>query len=211
MADFHFYEPCNEHGLAHNPFNSIIAPRPIGWISTLSADGVRNLAPYSFFNAFNYFPPILGFSSIGAKDSLRNARETGEFVWNLATRELAGLMNLSASMVAPDVDEFSLAGIETAPSRLVAPSRVAAAPVAMECKVTQIVQLETASGALCESWVVFGEVVGVHIDRAMLEEGVYITERAQPILRGGGAADYFEVLAAGKFEMFRPEDSETVK
>jgi flavin reductase (DIM6/NTAB) family NADH-FMN oxidoreductase RutF len=211
VADFHFYEPGKEHGLAHDPFNAIIAPRPIGWISTRSADGVRNLAPYSFFNAFNYFPPIIGFASIGAKDSLRNARETGEFVWNLATRELAELMNLSSSMVAPTVDEFALAGIETASSRLVAPARVAASPVSMECKVTQIVQLETAAGALCESWVVFGEVVGVHIDRAMLEAGVYITERARPILRGGGAADYFEVLAAGKFAMFRPEDSEISK
>jgi flavin reductase (DIM6/NTAB) family NADH-FMN oxidoreductase RutF len=85
----HFYEPRQGHGLPHDPFNAIVGPRPIGWISSLSGEGVRNLAPYSFFNAFNYVPPIVGFASIGAKDTLRNVQETGEFVWNLATRPLA--------------------------------------------------------------------------------------------------------------------------
>jgi len=88
-----FYEPRNGHGLPHDPFNSIVGPRPIGWVSTKSANGILNLAPYSFFNAFNYVPPIVGFSSVGAKDSLRNVQETGEFVWNLVTRPLAEAMN----------------------------------------------------------------------------------------------------------------------
>lgn len=209
MTDMHFYEPAKGHGLAHNPFNSIIAPRPIGWVSTVSDAGVRNLAPYSFFNAFNYTPPIIGFSSIRAKDSVTNVRATGEFVWNLATRDLAEAMNASSALVDSGVDEFDLAALEAAPSRMVAPPRVAASPVAFECKVTQIVQLATAAGDKLETWLVLGEVVGVHIDRAMLEDGVYVTERARPIMRGGGPADYFEALGAGKFEMERPDDTET--
>jgi flavin reductase (DIM6/NTAB) family NADH-FMN oxidoreductase RutF len=100
--EFHSYEPATGHGLRHNPLNAIIAPRPIGWISTLSADGCANLAPYSFFNAFNYDPPIIGFSGIAWKDSVRNASETGEFVWNLVTRELGDRMNNTSASVAAD-------------------------------------------------------------------------------------------------------------
>src|ERR1700733_14177922 len=96
QTERHFYEPSQGHGLPHDPLNAIIGPRPIGWISTVGQSGVFNLAPYSFFNAFNYKPPIIGFSSNGAKDSARNARETGEFVWNLATRKMAEAMNASS-------------------------------------------------------------------------------------------------------------------
>ncbi len=102
--DLHFYEPRAGHGLPHDPFNAIVGPRPIGWIATRSAAGVLNLAPYSFFNAFNYVPPIVGFASIGAKDTLANVRETGEFVWNLTTRPLAEAMNQTCASVPPDVD-----------------------------------------------------------------------------------------------------------
>ena len=126
LDPIHFYEPAQGHGLPHDPFNAIVGPRPIGWVSTQGQDGSINLAPYSFFNAFCYTPPIIGFSSTGAKDSLRNARETGEFVWNLATRELAEAMNASCAPVPYGADEFALAGLEKAPSRLVAPPRVAA-------------------------------------------------------------------------------------
>ena len=205
MTDFHFYEPKDGHGLPHNPFNAIVAPRPIGWVTTVDSAGNMNLAPYSFFNAFNYIPPIIGFSSVGDKDSLKNVRETGEFTWNLATRDLAQGMNTTSAMVGRGVDEAQLAGIAMTPSRLVAPPRVAASPAAFECKVTQIVQLQTAAGDSVPSWLILGEVVGVHIDRAMLEDGVYITERARPIMRGGGPADYFEALAEGKFLMDRPD------
>ena len=204
MTEHHFYEPAEGHGLAHDPFNAIVAPRPIGWIGTVSQSGEPNLAPYSFFNAFNYRPPIVGFCSVTDKDSLKNVREVPEFTWNLATRELATAMNASSAMVERGVDEFGLAELEAAPSKLIKPARVAATPAAFECKVTQIIQLQTAAGGTVESWMVFGEVVGVHLDRAMIDDGVYITERARPIMRGGGPADYFEALAEGKFQMGRP-------
>ena len=205
MTERHFYEPSAGHGLAHDPLNSIVAPRPIGWVSTVSATGKRNLAPYSFFNLFNYRPPIIGFSSVTAKDSLANARETGEFVWNLATFDLKDQLNRSSASVAAEVDEFDLAELESAPSRLVKPDRVAASPVQFECRVSDIVQLKAADGTTANAWLVLGEVVGVHIDLAMLEDGVYVTERARPIMRGGGPADYFEALAESKFAMRRPD------
>jgi len=204
MTDFHFYEPAKGHGLKHNPLNAIVAPRPIGWVSTVSPDGVRNLAPYSFFNAFAYVPPLIGFSSQGWKDSVENARATGEFVWNLATRDQAEAMNATSATVPHDADEFALAGLEALPSRLVRPDRVGGSPVQFECKVTQIVQLEDKQGSAIAQWLVLGEVVGAHIDRAMLEDGVYQTARARPILRGGGPADYFEITDAALFKMSRP-------
>ncbi len=200
----HFYEPRQGHGLPHDPFNAIVGPRPIGWISSLSASGVRNLAPYSFFNAFNYVPPIVGFASIGAKDTLHNVQETGEFVWNLATRPLAEAMNASCAAVGPEVDEFALAGLTPAPSRLVAAPRVAESPVAFECKVTQIIQLQQASGETVPTWLVLGEVVGVHITAASLKDGVYDTANAGHILRAGGPADYFSVGPEQLFQMHRP-------
>jgi flavin reductase (DIM6/NTAB) family NADH-FMN oxidoreductase RutF len=200
----HFYEPRQGHGLPHDPFNAIVGPRPIGWISSLSGAGVRNLAPYSFFNAFNYVPPIVGFASIGAKDTLRNVQETGEFVWNLATRPLAEAMNASCAAVGPEVDEFALAGLTPVPSRLVAAPRVAESPVAFECKVTQIIQLQQASGETVPTWLVLGEVVGVHIAAASLKDGIYDTAAAGHILRGGGPADYFSVGPEQLFQMHRP-------
>ena len=200
----HFYEPRLGHGLKHDPFNALVAPRPIGWISTRSAQGALNLAPYSFFNAFNYTPPIVGFSSVTEKDSLRNARATGEFVWNLVTRPLAEAMNQTSASVGPEVDEFALAGLTPAPSRIVGVPRVLQSPVAMECKVSQIVQLQAADGTPANTWMVFGEVVGVHIDESLLVDGVYDTGLAEPVMRGGGPADYFSVGPAQRFRMRRP-------
>lgn len=205
MIEHHFYEPRDGHRLRHDPLNAMVAPRPIGWISTLSADNTLNLAPYSFFNLFNYKPPIIGFASVGWKDSAQNARETGEFVWNLVSGPLAGAMNASSAMVAPDVDEFVLAGIQSAPSRLVRPPRVAASPVSFECKTSQIVRLTSAVGDEVDSWLVLGEVVGIHIDPAMLQDGVYQTGRARPVMRGGGPGDYFAVDESALFQMKRPE------
>lgn len=202
--DLHSYEPRHGHGLPHDPFNAIVGPRPIGWISTQDAHGVRNLAPYSFFNAFNYVPPILGFASIGAKDTRRNAQQTGEFVWSLATRPLADAMNASCAAVPPEVDEFTLTGLTPQASSVVTPPRVAESPVAMECRVTQIVQLQGADGKSVETWLVLGEVVMVHIARPLLVNGIYDTAAAEPLLRGGGPADYFTVTEAQKFRMFRP-------
>lgn len=200
MTEWHFYEPEQGHGLPHDPLNAIVGPRPIGWISTVATDGRRNLAPYSFFNLFSYRPPIIGFCSTGAKDSLANARATGEFVWNLATRALAAQMNETSAMT--DEDEFVRAGLDTLPATLVAPPRVALSPVQFECKVTQIVQLQDRHGAEVSGWLVLGEAAAIHIDTAMLEDGVYQTARAHPILRGGGPADYFEL--GDKFAMTRP-------
>jgi flavin reductase (DIM6/NTAB) family NADH-FMN oxidoreductase RutF len=200
----HFYEPRNGHGLPHDPFNAIVGPRPIGWISSLSKAGTLNLAPYSFFNAFNYVPPIVGFASIGAKDTLHNVQETGEFVWNLATRPLAEAMNSTCAAVPPEVDEFALAGLSPAASRIVAPPRVAESPVAFECKVTQIVQLQRTGGETVPTWLVLGEVVGVHIANASLRDGIYDTASAGHILRAGGPADYFTVGPEQLFRMHRP-------
>jgi flavin reductase (DIM6/NTAB) family NADH-FMN oxidoreductase RutF len=204
MTVIHSYDPKVGHGLRHDPLNAIIAPRPIGWISTVSAQGVRNLAPYSFFNAFNYRPPVIGFSSTSWKDSVRNIQETGQFVWNLATRPLAQAVNASSATVAEDVDEFLLAGLTPAASVRVAPPRVAESPVAFECRLTQLVRLTDAEGAPIDAWLTLGEVVMVHIDQALLVDGVYDTVAAEPILRGGGPADYFTVGEAQKFQMFRP-------
>lgn len=198
----HFYEPRLGHGLPHDPFNAIVGPRPIGWIASRDGAGVLNLAPYSFFNAFNYTPPLIGFSSTSRKDTLANIEATGEFVWNLATRELAEAMNASSAMVAPEVDEFALAGLATAPSRVVSVPRVAASPVAFECKLSQIIRLQGADGSPTEAWLTLGEVVGVHIAEHLLVDGVYDTAAARPILRGGGPADYFEL--GEKFKMRRP-------
>ena len=203
-TDIHFYEPRLGHGLPHDPFNAIVGPRPIGWISSMNAQGALNLAPYSFFNAFNYTPPIVGFASIGAKDTLHNVQATREFGWNLATRPLAERMNASCAAVPPEVNEFELAGLTPAPSRVIAAPRVAESPVSFECRVTQIVQLQGADGTRVETWLTLGEVVAVHIDKAFLKDGVYATAAAQPILRGGGPADYFEIGAAQLFKMFRP-------
>jgi flavin reductase (DIM6/NTAB) family NADH-FMN oxidoreductase RutF len=205
MTEWHFYEPVAGHGLRHDPLNAIVAPRPIGWISTVSGAGVRNLAPYSFFNLFNYKPPIVGFCSVGAKDSLANARDTGEFVWNLATRDLAEAMNASSVAAPPETDEFALAGLETLPSAKVRPPRVAASPVQFECVVTQVVQLEARGGDHLPSWLVLGEAVAVHVDRALIEDGVYQTARARPITRGGGPADYFEITPEQLFRLERPK------
>jgi flavin reductase (DIM6/NTAB) family NADH-FMN oxidoreductase RutF len=205
MNDIHFYEPRAGHGLPHDPFNAIVGPRPIGWISTKSRAGILNLAPYSFFNAFNYTPPIVGFASIGYKDTVRNVEETGQFCWNLATRALADRMNATCAMVPPDVDEFALAGLTPAASRLVDVPRVLETPVSFECRLTQLIRLQDADGQPAPSWLVLGEVVGVHIARALLRDGVYDTAHAGHILRGGGPADYFEVGPDQLFRMFRPQ------
>ena len=202
--DIHFYEPKNGHRLPHDPFNAIVGPRPIGWISTRSAAGALNLAPYSFFNAFNYTPPIVGFSSIGYKDTVRNIEATGEFVWNLTTRSLAEQMNQTCAAVAPDTSEFELAGLTPAPSRLMAVPRVLESPVAFECRLTQILQLQGLDGEKVPSWLVLGEVVAIHIAQSQLKDGVYDTANAGHILRAGGPADYFTVGPEQLFKMHRP-------
>jgi len=203
-TDIHFYEPRQGHGLPHDPFNSMVGPRPIGWISSQDAEGRLNLPPYSFFNAFNYTPPLIGFASLGEKDTLRNIRATGAFGWNLATRPLAEAMNASCAAVPPEVDEFALAGLTPVASRTIAVPRVAQSPVSFECRLTQIVQLQGADGTPAGTWLVLGEVVGVHIARRLLKDGIYDTAAAELILRGGGPADYFAITPENRFRMARP-------
>jgi flavin reductase (DIM6/NTAB) family NADH-FMN oxidoreductase RutF len=200
----YFYEPARGHGLKHDPFNAIIGPRPIGWISTKGVGGGLNLAPYSFFNAFNYKPPILGFSSNGEKDTLRNVRDTGEFVWNLATKALAEQMNGTSAPVPYGTDEFALAGLTPAASRLVVPPRVAESPVNFECKVSEIVHLKGHSGEPAPAWLVIGEVIAVHISHTLLKDGIFDTFNAGVILRAGGPSAYAEIGPATRFDMMRP-------
>ncbi|MBV9531871.1 MAG: flavin reductase family protein [Bradyrhizobium sp.] len=203
--DLHYYEPAKGHGLKHDPFNAIIAPRPIGWISSRDGKGNINLAPYSFFNAFCYKPPIVGFSSTSWKDSVANIEETKEFVFNLATMDLARQMNATAAHVAHNVSEFSVAGLTPAACRLVSVPRVAESPVSFECKLAQIIQLKGADGGKAEAWLTLGEVVAVHIDKAFIRDGVYQTALAHPIVRAGRRGDYFEIRPEAMFEMQRPD------
>jgi flavin reductase (DIM6/NTAB) family NADH-FMN oxidoreductase RutF len=203
MTETHFYEPSKGHRLRHNPFKAIIAPRPIGWISTRDREGRVNLAPYSYFNAFCDDPPIIGFCSYGRKDSLSNAEETGEFVFNLATRPLAEAMNLTSAAVAHGVDELALAGLTAAPSRMVSPPRVAESPAALECKLIRIVPITDLEGRETNNLLVLGQVVGVHIDPSCLKEGLFDITLARTIARCGYMTDYAEVEHL--FHMTRPK------
>jgi flavin reductase (DIM6/NTAB) family NADH-FMN oxidoreductase RutF len=204
VTGYHFFEPSLGHGLPHDPFNAIVGPRPIGWISTRDKEGLPNLAPYSFFNAFNYTPPIVGFASIGLKDTLLNITETGVFGWNLTTRTLATRMNISSAAAPKGVDEFELAGLTAISGRIVDVPLVEESPVRFECRCTQILQLRTAEDVEVETWLVLGEVVGVHIDESLLVKGIYDTAAANPVLRGGGMHAYFEITPGALFEMDRP-------
>lgn len=187
--------------LPHDPLKAIIAPRPVGWVSTMGSGGAVNLAPYSFFNAFSSRPMILGFSSEGEKDSVTFARETGEFVWNLASYGLRDAMNASSAPLPRGVSEFEHAGLAPAPSRLVKPPRVAASPASLECKVTEIIDLKDAHGRLIGAHLVLGEVVGVHIDDRFIIDGRFDTAAAQPLARCG-YADY--AVVGEVFALVRP-------
>ena len=200
-----FYEPKSGHGLPDNPLGAIVAPRPIGWISSQSPTGVTNLAPYSFFNAVAYDPPQVMFAATsshafgGLKDSVVNAESAGEFVVNLATFDLREEMNASAVPAPSDVDEFDYAGLTKAPSLVVNPPRVAESPAHLECRFVTRVDLPTDDGD--PNVVVFGEVVGVHIEDRYLVEGRVDTVALRPIGRLG-YLDYVEVNNA--FAMERP-------
>jgi len=197
-----FYDTSKrDHGLPHDPFKAIVAPRPIGWISSLSAKGEVNLAPYSYFNGVSSHPPMVMFSSEGFKDSVANIAETKEFVCNLATWNLRDQMNKSSATLPRGVNEMEVAGLKAAPSKLVKPPRVADAPCAMECKVVQIVQLNDISGAKLDRHVVFGQVVGVYIDERFIKNGLLDTAAMKPIARCG-YHDYS--LLDETFTMVRP-------
>ena len=203
--EYHFYEPSKGHGLLHQPLLSLVGPRPIGWISTIGGDGVLNLAPFSFFNIICGRPPLLAVGVSSLKDSARNVGETGEFVWNLTTRDLAEQMNLSSATLPISADEFQYSGLTPEASQVVKVPRVKESPVSMECRVTEVIRPRDIDGNVTETRLVIGEVVGVHIRKDLLRDGIYDTAAARPILRGGGPGDYFEILPEGYFFMPRPE------
>jgi flavin reductase (DIM6/NTAB) family NADH-FMN oxidoreductase RutF len=196
-----FYETSkNDHGLPHNPFKAIVGPRPIGWISTISLSGEVNLAPYSFFNGITDKPPIVMFASEGHKDSVALAEESKEFVCSLATFDLRDQMNGTAAPLPRGANEMAANGLEAAPSRLVRPPRVAASPCALECKWLKTVSFDV-DGKTLERFVVFGHVVGVHIDDRFINNGRLDTAAMRPIARLG--YDEYAVIDS-VFKMTRP-------
>ncbi len=198
-----FYEPRSGHGLPHDPFKAIIAPRPIGWISTVDAQGRPNLAPYSFFNAVHSNPPMLAFTSESMKHSAANAIASGEFVFNLCTRALFDAMNISSGDQPAGESEFEAAGLAMAASRIVKAPRVAVSPASLECRVVSSMQLQDVDAKPVQGWLIIGQVVGVHIAEEYIRDGRFDTAAAQPIARCG-YRDYATVTEL--FEAMRPTD-----
>lgn len=192
----------NDHGLPYNPFKAIVAPRPIGWITSMSAMGEINLAPYSFFNAITDHPPIVMFSSEGPKDSVAFVEESKEFVCSLATYDLRAAMNETSAPLPRGINEMQAAGLTPAPSRLVKPPRVAASPCALECKWLKTVKLDDISGRALDRYVVFGQAIGIYIDDRFLKNGRLDTAAMQPIARCG--YDQYAVVSE-VFAMQRPK------
>ena len=201
-----FYEPDKRDlsVLRHDPFKAIVAPRPIGWITSISLKGEVNLAPYSYFNGINSRPNLVMFASEGRKDTVSFITETREFVCNLASWDLRGKMNMTSAPFARGINEMERVGLEPAPSRLVKPPRVAASPCALECKLIKIVAMETADGNSVDCHVVFGQVVGVHIDDRFIVDGLLDTAAMKPIARCG--YDQYAVVES-LFSMRRPSNS----
>lgn len=191
----------NLHGLPHDPFKAIVTPRPIGWIGSKGRDGSINLSPYSFFNAVSDRPKIVMFSSSGRKDSLRNVEETGVFTTSFVGASILNPMNESSVSVPYGVDEFAIAGLTAKTGALVDAPYVGEALAAFECKMTEIHRLKTAAGDFSDSYAVFGEVVGIHIDERALREGRFDAALARPMARMG-YMDYAE--ASVTFELLRP-------
>ncbi|AGB71253.1 MULTISPECIES: flavin reductase family protein [Rhizobium] len=192
----------NRHGLAHDPFKAIVAPRPIGWIGSKGRDGSLNLSPYSFFNAVSDRPKLVMFSSAGRKDSVRNVEETGVFTANLVSRHIVEKMNHSSIAVPYGVNEFELAGLTAKPGELVDAPYVAEAFAVLECRVTEVLQPKGLNGETSENIMVIGQVVGIHIDETIIREGRLDMALARPIARMG-YMDYSE--GSEVFEMMRPK------
>lgn len=197
-----FYDAVkNDHGFANDPFKALVVPRPIGWISSLSARGAANLAPYSYFNAMSQDPHYIVFGSGPRKDSLRNIEETGEFAVNLATFALRDQMNASAANAPPHVDEFELAGLAKAPCRLIRAPRVAESPVCFECRLYKVVDLPDDEGH-ADNHLALARVLGIHIDDGFIQDGRVNTAAMQPIARLG-YSEYATVTQA--WRMRRPD------
>jgi flavin reductase (DIM6/NTAB) family NADH-FMN oxidoreductase RutF len=196
-----YYDPRRGHGLPHNPITALVVPRPIGWISTISRAGVINLAPYSFFNVVSGQPPFVMFASKPRKDSQRNAEETGEFVYSMATYELREAVNLSSTEWGPAISEPERIRLEMAQCREVKPPRVARSPVALECKYFKTVELVSGDGTRNTSSIVIGEVIGIHIDDSVIVNGHVDVTRMQPLARLG----YMDYCAVNElFSIQRP-------
>lgn len=192
-----------DHGLRHDPFKALVVPRPIGWISSVGPAGVVNLAPYSFFNAVADVPKMVMFSSNGRKDSLRNIEANGEFTCSIVSQALADAMNLSSATVASDVSEYALSGLDMAPSLVVGPPRVAAAPAAFECRLWKTLELPHGPDEPAH-YVVFGHVVAIYIDDRFVADGVVDTAAMRPVARMG-YMDYSVVTPETTFTLKRPE------
>jgi flavin reductase (DIM6/NTAB) family NADH-FMN oxidoreductase RutF len=200
-----FYEPSKRnHGLPHDPFKAIVAPRPIGWITAMSGRGEINLAPYSYFNAVSSDPPMVMFASEDRKDSVAFIEETREFVCNLATFDLRHQMNTTSGPYPRGVDEMKEAGLDAASSVLVKPPRVKASPCALECKWLQTVRLDDVDGHPTQRYIVFGQVVGIHIDERFIVDGLLDTAAMMPIARAG-YHDYFVSTPETRFSLRRPK------
>ena len=195
-----FYEPQNGHGMPHDPFKAIVAPRPIGWISTRGADGNVNLAPYSFFNAVAGRPPIVMFSSEGDKDTVNLAGDSGQFVCNFPSASLADAINRTSTAVPRGRSEFDLVGLASVPGSVVDVPRLRDVPAALECVVTRIIRQHDRHGRRLDVWTAFGEVVGVHIDDAFIVDGRFDTARADPLARMG----YHDYGQLGKVTTIAP-------
>jgi len=191
-----------KHGLTHDPFKALVAPRPIGWITTVSAAGIVNLAPYSFFNAVSDVPPMVMFSSSGRKDSLTNIEATGEFTCSLASQDLVDAMNLSSAAVVSETSEYTLTGLAMAASLVVGPPRVAASPAALECRLWKTVALPGNDGAPGPT-VVFGQVVAIFVDERVVKDGLVDTAGMRPLARMG-YMDYAVVTPETTFTLNRP-------
>jgi flavin reductase (DIM6/NTAB) family NADH-FMN oxidoreductase RutF len=200
----HYDSIENKHGLAHDPFKALIAPRPIGWITSVGSDGVCNLAPYSFFNAVSDRPHYVMFSSSNVKDSLRNVSQTGEFTCSMATWDTREGMNISSAPVPPDADEYPLAGLTAVASKFVKPPRVKESPVAFECRHWKTIELpDVEPGSERGHFIVIGEVVGIYIDDRYIKDGMVDTGAMQPIARMG-YMEYAVVKPETVFDINRP-------
>jgi flavin reductase (DIM6/NTAB) family NADH-FMN oxidoreductase RutF len=197
-----FYQPrLGDHGLRYDPFKAIVAPRPIGWISSLDTQGRANLAPYSYFNAISQRPHLVMFASAGRKHSVANIEATGEFVCNLATLDLRDAVNVSSAGLPAGASEFEAAGLEMSPSRLVKPPRVAGVAAALECRLLKCEEIADLEGAPSGTFVVFGEVVGIHVDERVISEGLFDMTAARTIARCG----YMDYAVIDQlFQMRRP-------
>lgn len=200
-----FYQPKDGHGLPHNPFNAVVMPRPIAWISTRDQDGRDNLAPYSFFNGVAYEPPQVMFASTSdkkdrelGKDSLDNINNSGVFCVHIVTEIFTNAMNISSGAYPRDEDEFQLAGLEKTDCELINCARIPGAAAALECKLTQITRLPGQENLVC-----FGEVIGVHLNDAFLKDGVFDPTPAGLLARMG-YRNY--ALIREQFELTRPDD-----